>query len=303
MTSVSESRFEKKRLNTLYRQHQVSLPGNLFVAICVVALFYRHVPVRELTIWFLAMAAVLLIRFLIYRQYKKQPEDTLVPKKWFLKSGVSTAANGMLWGIFAVYSFYHAPLIYFFIAMIILAGMVAAAVATNSVSIPIFFGFALPSILPVCIALFMSAEFERIVIGVLSVGYLGVMAQSVLQLNKVILTSIRFRYENIQLLDDLKKEQIQSRALNERLARDIEKRKKTEKEKQGLINQLQKALDKVKTLSGMIPICANCKKIRDDRGYWNQIESYIHKHSDADFSHGICPDCANELYPDMDLYE
>lgn len=62
---------------------------------------------------------------------------------------------------------------------------------------------------------------------------------------------------------------------------------------------IQKALAEVKALSGLLPICAGCKKIRDDKGYWNQIESYIRDHSEADFSHGICPDCARELYPDF----
>lgn len=53
----------------------------------------------------------------------------------------------------------------------------------------------------------------------------------------------------------------------------------------------------------LVAICAQCKKVRDDKGYWNQIEAYIHEHSDADFSHSICPDCAKKLYPDMDLYD
>ena len=63
----------------------------------------------------------------------------------------------------------------------------------------------------------------------------------------------------------------------------------------------EKALLTVKILSGLLPICASCKKIRDDKGYWNQIESYIKDHSEAEFSHGICPDCAKKLYPDLDL--
>jgi hypothetical protein len=66
-------------------------------------------------------------------------------------------------------------------------------------------------------------------------------------------------------------------------------------------NELQEALIKVKTLSGLLPICASCKKIRDDQGYWLQVEVYIREHSDAEFSHGLCPDCARELYPE--LYE
>ncbi|MCD6585579.1 MAG: hypothetical protein J7K96_07450, partial [Desulfobacteraceae bacterium] len=104
-------------------------------------------------------------------------------------------------------------------------------------------------------------------------------------------------------LDDLQKEKTQVMDLNEQLSLDIEQRKQTEKEKEHLISELQKALNEVKTLSGLIPICANCKKVRDDKGYWSQIESYIHKHSNADFSHSICPDCAKELYPDIDLYD
>lgn len=64
--------------------------------------------------------------------------------------------------------------------------------------------------------------------------------------------------------------------------------------------ELQMALTEVKTLSGLFPICASCKKIRDDTGYWNQIESYISERSEAKFSHGICPECLEELYPDLD---
>jgi hypothetical protein len=65
------------------------------------------------------------------------------------------------------------------------------------------------------------------------------------------------------------------------------------------IETLQDALIKVKLLSGFLPICASCKKIRDDKGYWNQIESYIRDHSEAEFSHGICPECAEKLYPEL----
>jgi len=63
----------------------------------------------------------------------------------------------------------------------------------------------------------------------------------------------------------------------------------------------EKALSDLKVLGGMLPICASCKKIRDDQGYWSQIESYIRDHSEAEFSHGICPDCAKIIYPDLDL--
>jgi phosphoserine phosphatase RsbU/P len=64
-------------------------------------------------------------------------------------------------------------------------------------------------------------------------------------------------------------------------------------------SELQKALAEIKTLRGIIPICSFCKKIRDDKGYWNQIEVYVKKHSEADFSHSYCPECAKIHYPDL----
>lgn len=83
------------------------------------------------------------------------------------------------------------------------------------------------------------------------------------------------------------------------IARDITTRKQAEEEREKLITKLQEALNNIKTLKGLLPICAHCKKIRDDKGYWNQIEAYIRDHSDAEFSHGICPECAETLYSDM----
>jgi CheY-like chemotaxis protein len=76
-------------------------------------------------------------------------------------------------------------------------------------------------------------------------------------------------------------------------------RKRTVEERERLIDELQEALATVKKLSGLLPICASCKRIRDDKGYWEQIEQYIHEHSEATFTHGICPECARVLYPAM----
>lgn len=81
--------------------------------------------------------------------------------------------------------------------------------------------------------------------------------------------------------------------------RDLEE---TLAERDTLINKLQDALAKVKTLSGLVPICAACKNVRDDQGYWKKIESFIKSHSEAEFTHLVCPDCAKKLYPGINLY-
>lgn len=80
---------------------------------------------------------------------------------------------------------------------------------------------------------------------------------------------------------------------------DITDRKRAEEQREQVLKELQDALAHVKQLRGLLPICASCKKIRDDAGYWNQIDSYIRKHTDVEFSHSICPDCMKKLYPEF----
>lgn len=81
-------------------------------------------------------------------------------------------------------------------------------------------------------------------------------------------------------------------------AKIISRQKAVEAEKAKLIYELAEALSEIKTLGSFLPICASCKKIRDDKGYWKQLETYIRDHSGTEFSHGICPDCAVKLYPE-----
>jgi PAS domain S-box-containing protein len=87
--------------------------------------------------------------------------------------------------------------------------------------------------------------------------------------------------------------------LNRELLSEIDERVRAEKERERLIGQLQEALDEVKVLRGILPICMSCNKIRDDEGYWQDVAFYIEERSEAEFTHGICPDCAQKLYPDF----
>jgi DNA-binding response OmpR family regulator len=71
------------------------------------------------------------------------------------------------------------------------------------------------------------------------------------------------------------------------------------REKEHLITELKAALSEVKTLSGLLPICAGCKKVRDDQGFWSQVETYVSQHTDATFTHGLCPGCIAKYYPEL----
>lgn len=87
--------------------------------------------------------------------------------------------------------------------------------------------------------------------------------------------------------------------VNEALNQEIATRRATEEEKEKLITELTEALTQVKTLSGLLPICSSCRQIRDTEGTWSKVEDYIRTRTDAEFTHGICPKCAKQLYPDL----
>jgi PAS domain-containing protein len=80
---------------------------------------------------------------------------------------------------------------------------------------------------------------------------------------------------------------------------DITERKKAEEERELLIKELKEAINEIKTLRGILPICSFCKKIRNDKGYWEQVDIYLHRYSEADVSHSVCPECMNKHYPDV----
>jgi PAS domain S-box-containing protein len=82
------------------------------------------------------------------------------------------------------------------------------------------------------------------------------------------------------------------------VALDLTERVRAETDRERLIEDLQQALDRVKVLSGLIPICSHCKAIRDDKGYWRQVDAFMREHSNIQLTHGICPDCAQRLMPD-----
>ncbi|GAB4347638.1 MAG: hypothetical protein Kow0089_25060 [Desulfobulbaceae bacterium] len=106
--------------------------------------------------------------------------------------------------------------------------------------------------------------------------------------------------ENISERDDARRF---LRMVNLDLKQEIEQRKKTEEEKAALILQLEETILQMRVLKGLVPICSFCKNIRNDAGYWEKIEEYVEKYSDAEFSHGLCPDCAAKQYPGLHLDE
>jgi PAS domain S-box-containing protein len=129
-----------------------------------------------------------------------------------------------------------------------------------------------------------------------------VMTQRLEKFGKVSDIELKVKRKDGMILDGLFSGEIvesQGKASLLTVMIDITGRKQAEEKREQLLEELQTALAEVKKLSGFLPICASCKKIRDDKGYWQQIEQYISDHSEALFSHSLCPDCARKLYPNI----
>lgn len=120
------------------------------------------------------------------------------------------------------------------------------------------------------------------------------ISQDITHLKKNEAELLQYR-EHLEDIIEVRTQELQMAC--EALQQENIERQKAEADKEVMIDQLQAVLDQVKKLSGLLPICASCKKIRDDDGYWHQVEVYIRDHSEARFSHGICPDCMEKLYP------
>jgi len=118
-------------------------------------------------------------------------------------------------------------------------------------------------------------------------------------IGSLLMTTLAIFYilKELQHSNEIEERVIKQTETNRQLESEIQERNKAETERDKTILSLQQALEEVKTLRGIIPLCSFCKKVRDDKGYWEQVDVYIHKHSQADISHGVCPDCMKEHYP------
>lgn len=129
----------------------------------------------------------------------------------------------------------------------------------------------------------------------------GLAALSVLGLAALMVFLLRWRIR--ERTRELQRTLAELHLKNRTLEAEMGERLQVEKDKERLIHELREALDNVRRLRGLLPICAYCKKIRDDKGYWNQLEAYLSERSEVSFTHGICPDCAKRIQEELRLFK
>lgn len=273
----------------IYKRISIAILATLVNAPILIFVLWEQVFHWKLMLWFAMILLVSLTRIILNVKYLKTVDGNKHIHLWSRLQFYSLGICGVLWGSTAIFLFPMSSTAHQVFIVFVLGGMVAGAVGVFSPIFSFFLIFSIPVLVPITIRFITMGEEIHSVMGAMTALYAVLIS----------LTAKRVNSSTIELV--LLKEKFAGRTAelddaNRKLIQEIEKQKQTESE-------LQETLKKVRTLTGLLPICSCCKKIRDDKGYWNQLEAFITKHSQAEFSHGICPECAKKFYPDLDIIE
>ena len=263
------SRLREAQFYLMNEQMRLGFLSNPFLITFVSVVLWPVIPHRSIMIWLVVWGLIFIIRVYGYYQIKNMPTLGDALEKWHGFVIVTTTLYSLSWGaaLFLVWPS-DSPAHQLVLVMPIV-GMVAAGAAAYAPVRSVDRLFILGLMVPLVIRFLIVGPLGYIAVGIMGIIYTVVSLGIMNNLHNSGAGALLTSFENQELADSLRLKNV----------------------------DLVKALGSIKTLSGMLPICANCKKIRDDQGYYQQIEHYITEHSEAEFTHGICPDCAKELYP------
>lgn len=266
----------------------ILLATSLNSAILTLAL-WNHASHSVLVSWLVCIQLTALLRCVLLLKYRQNPEG----QSWGRWFSVGTWVSGIWWGAAGVLLFAPGSVPHQTFLTFVLGGMSAGAVTTLSANFRVVLAYLLPGLLPLTLRLFSEGGPLHVAMGGMVGLFLILMVEISWRWHRTTLTSLTLEVANGHLITQLKSEIAERQQIEEHLkkARDSLEERVAER-----TAELQQAIDSVKVLRGLLPICSSCKKIRDDQGYWTQLETYIHQHSEADFTHGLCPDCAERLF-------
>ncbi len=242
------------------------LLGHVSLIALVVLLIRSEERTMALTLW----AAAVLVTTLIRAAWMRRDDSAVDDAATIRGARIAGAAQAAAWSLGAALLMPALPLADLSIVLMVLAGIGAGSIATMAADAPSLYVFlaALSVPLPVGILIAGTDRAHFIAAGVVVVF--------------VVVMVMLYRRAHESLVENTRVTMLLGMSQETQAA---------------LIVELQETLARVKTLTGLLPMCANCKKIRDDQGYWNSLEQYLIEHSDAVVSHGLCPDCQATLFP------
>lgn len=251
------TQLERTLVDRLLSERFAPAVGHLVLLAIVIALAWGSVPTPVLAAWATAVVAITLVRLILWQRAR-----TLAPAAARTIARSTLLALGLAWGLGTAIAAQYLPLVTVVLVVVGLAGLLAGAVATQVADRWAF-------------KLYMSAMLGPALVGILLVRhsrYEETMIPLMLVFAAFMWSAHGHAYQT--LVDGLRAVENQ----------------------EILLHELQTALAEVRTLRGLIKICAECKRVLTDEGSWEQFESYVRGHTDVEFSHGICPDCARKVW-------
>lgn len=299
-STVIVQQVRRAQIKLLYRQSWIGLLGTLIVALAAFVIFWKILPQWKLLLWIGFSVLLTIARGSIVYLFKKKTPKADDIGRWANFHVLGVALSGLMWSIPYFFLWPAETSVYKLVWPIFILPLSAAVLATYHTWKLSYIPFVIITAGSLSVRFFVEGGFLFNVLGFISLFFIGVLLRAGKVMHTASVRSFEFGIRNELLNKELREILVIREQLNEQLQKEIVERKLNEKEREKLICELQKALEEITTLKGVIPICLHCKGIRDDKGYWKKLEQYITEHSEAEFSHGICPECARKLYPELD---
>jgi hypothetical protein len=307
VTVLDSPELQTKEVGLLYNQVTVGLAATSINATILAFVFWDKVSHATVVGWFGCAELVVLLRYALLVRYRSSSEVSRRSADWGRWFLLGTALSALSWGTAGVLLYVTRSLAHQVFLAFVLGGMTAGAVAAYSASFWVFVSFAVPTLSPIILRFILERDEIHLTMAGMGLVFLFLMLDSSRRIHRTVSNSLRLELENENLISEVKVEAKQVRRLNEELKAEITEREAIQEELQKARDlleerveertaELSRALTEVKQLSGLLPICSACKKIRDDRGSWRQLEIYIREHSEAEFTHSLCPECAKRMF-------
>ncbi|MFH0975961.1 MAG: hypothetical protein V1874_09285 [Spirochaetota bacterium] len=307
------------QIRQLYKQTWSGLAGIMIIMVSVCIALWQVVPHYKLLLWSGTLVLLSIVRAISIAAFQRvEPSGTGI-NRWARTHTIGTIASGIMWALPSAFLWPGDSVVHQIIWPICIVSLAASAVAKYCIWTPSYLPYLLLTVVPISLRLLAEGGSVYTIIGILGLVFTVVLYQTGKLMHDASLGALVMGIRNETLNSVLTEEKEKEKELNMQLQQEIKEHTRSHEELQqrnreleslntqliitkdnleSANKELEHALSEVKQLSGLLPICASCKKIRDDSGYWQQLESYFHDHSQVEFTHGLCPDCAAKLYPE-----
>ena len=308
------------QIQQLYRQTWGGLAGIVLIMLSVCVALWQVIPHWKLLLWSGILLLLSIARgFLVAAFQRKAPLGSHI-YRWARAHVIGAITSGVIWALPSLFLWPDNSPVHQLIWPICIVALAASAVAQYCTWTLAYVPYLILTVVPISLRLLVEGGLVYTILGMLGLVFTAILGQTGKLMHDASLRALLMGIRNEALSSFLSAEKAKEVELNAQLQQEIVERTRSQEELrqrnqelEGLNIQLtttksnlestnkelERALIDIKQLSGMLPICSSCKKIRNDDGYWQQIETYILDHSEVEFSHGICPDCAKKLYPEF----